>query len=941
MGTLINAPSNVTINILSSIEYNRSDQFGPIQISWPVAIINTTPSLGYLSVNLATTQGLPIDLTTDNHYIIIASEYIRILGSSANNIHLNVDNVQSYPGFIQNGYYGNSSNGYGNLEIRNITLSFSINPGPGSTLYAGPSSGSSTEAGGWLCKTSFGYTNASSMPNIFIENCTIGQPGNYANLSPQYCGGLIGSLASGNIEVSGCRTYGYSLGEYSGGIIGASAGYYSKGSDAITITSCIFESSFNTYIDASYSGGICGAYAGIHSFQSVTGVVNINSCNNTGFFNKVVGTGASGICGGYARRVNITNCSNNANISGTGSGGICGGNGATNFSDQININNCTNSGIIEVGSDCGGIVGSFSGYVNVTNCFNYGAINSPGGGGIVGGYAGSVQRETNIINCSTSGFNARILAFGAGGICGAFSARVNINNCSITNFANIIAQSAGGIVGRNAGSRPGEGVTTITNCFSSVTIQGEYSGGICGEYAGTYLAISKCYSIGTMQGDSSGGICGAYAGIAQVGGETTITNCYSLGDINGNGAGGICGLGVVSSGVGGLRVQNCYSMGEITGDNAGGIFGPIAGASSSSSSITNSYVYQLGPVFGTTFSGYPPSVVNVYSANGDWTDASANQFLVDVPTNPNSIGSVWTSLAFLDNVFRQSYALSAFNSEIYDPSYATTTSLTYTSGQPILLDISYSGIIGVNNGPTPSGITFGPNFVLGFNISPPVNSQYIVNVFVADDRTPFREHYYGYNINTFTLNVENPGPGPEPDPEPTPNPRPISNICFAANTPIETDQGVFFIQDINPKNHTINNKKILALTETISQDAYLVCFKKDSLANKYPSQDITMSKDHKVYYKGKMIEAKEFLGRFENVKIVYYNGESLYNILLEDYDKIKVCNLYCDTLHPKTIVAKLHMSNLSEEYKRKIISLLNDCINKNDHTSYKKIVNRI
>ncbi len=36
---------------------------------------------------------------------------------------------------------------------------------------------------------------------------------------------------------------------------------------------------------------------------------------------------------------------------------------------------------------------------------------------------------------------------------------------------------------------------------------------------------------------------------------------------------------------------------------------------------------------------------------------------------------------------------------------------------------------------------------------------------------------------------------------------PVTNICFLAGTPVTTDQGNIPIEKINPKIHTIRNKK--------------------------------------------------------------------------------------------------------------------------------------
>lgn len=80
-----------------------------------------------------------------------------------------------------------------------------------------------------------------------------------------------------------------------------------------------------------------------------------------------------------------------------------------------------------------------------------------------------------------------------------------------------------------------------------------------------------------------------------------------------------------------------------------------------------------------------------------------------------------------------------------------------------------------------------------------------------------------------------------------------------------------------------------------------------------------------------MIAAKHFVNNFENVKKVKYNGETLYNVLMEEADKMMVNNLICETLDPENSIAKLYklMSNLSEEEKRYIINKENEYVIKN------------
>jgi hypothetical protein len=169
----------------------------------------------------------------------------------------------------------------------------------------------------------------------------------------------------------------------------------------------------------------------------------------------------------------------------------------------------------------------------------------------------------------------------------------------------------------------------------------------------------------------------------------------------------------------------------------------------------------------------------------------------------------------------------------------------------------------------------------------------------------------------------------------------ISNICFPAGTPVTTDQGNIPIEQINLDIHTINNNKIVAITKTITQDTYLVCFEKHSLGVGCPNKKTITSKHHKVYYNGVMTKADEFLKQFKWVKKVDYNGEILYNVLMEKHDKINVNNLTFETLDPENIIAKLYTSNFDEEYKDTIIVMINNSITQKDHRLYQNIINHI
>ena len=160
----------------------------------------------------------------------------------------------------------------------------------------------------------------------------------------------------------------------------------------------------------------------------------------------------------------------------------------------------------------------------------------------------------------------------------------------------------------------------------------------------------------------------------------------------------------------------------------------------------------------------------------------------------------------------------------------------------------------------------------------------------------------------------------------------MSNICFVAGTPITTDQGNIPIEKMEPSIHTIRNKKIVAITKTVTQDKYLVCFETDALGKNIPSQQTIISKNHKLFYNGKMRMACEFLKGFDRVVKVKYTGAILYNVLLEEHDNMMVNNLICETLHPDNGVAQVYMAlqKLDTDGQHALIQKINAHVIKND-----------
>ena len=150
-------------------------------------------------------------------------------------------------------------------------------------------------------------------------------------------------------------------------------------------------------------------------------------------------------------------------------------------------------------------------------------------------------------------------------------------------------------------------------------------------------------------------------------------------------------------------------------------------------------------------------------------------------------------------------------------------------------------------------------------------------------------------------------------------------ICFPANTPICTDQGKIPICKINPKIHTILQQPIRMVTKTKTYDKYLVCFKKDSLKSNTPNQDTYISKNHAVYHNGKWKHAFKYVND-DNIVKTKYNGETLYNILMDTHSMIMVNNIVCETLHPNNAVVQLNkfIENLPSEKQQQVIKQFND-----------------
>ena len=159
---------------------------------------------------------------------------------------------------------------------------------------------------------------------------------------------------------------------------------------------------------------------------------------------------------------------------------------------------------------------------------------------------------------------------------------------------------------------------------------------------------------------------------------------------------------------------------------------------------------------------------------------------------------------------------------------------------------------------------------------------------------------------------------------------------FVAGTPVETDQCSIAIDKINPAKHTIRGKKIVAITKTVTIEDRIVCIEKDALGTNIPSQKTLISRNHEILYNKKMIKAKQLIGQVDGVYNKKYNGEVLYNVLLETHEKMIVNNLIVETLNPTNIIAQLYNGSLTETERNNAIININKCAN-----DYKKVYGKM
>ena len=67
-----------------------------------------------------------------------------------------------------------------------------------------------------------------------------------------------------------------------------------------------------------------------------------------------------------------------------------------------------------------------------------------------------------------------------------------------------------------------------------------------------------------------------------------------------------------------------------------------------------------------------------------------------------------------------------------------------------------------------------------------------------------------------------------------------------------------------------------------------------------------------------MVPVERLLDLTADVKKVKYDGQLLYNILLEKHGVVQINNLICETLHPDNRVAKLYNTHVKTSVSKEV-----------------------
>lgn len=304
----------------SGLTYKIND--GDYQIpSFPIKIKNTNSS-SLLKVLFET----DITINDVNCYFICDSDYIQFgstsLKSTGLRHEITIDNVENYPGLIQNGT--SDSIGHNYIYVFNLIVNSN-----NSNLI---------EYGGWVGQQNFGRGDEQMetfVGNNYFVNChTSGD-------IPSNCGGIVGGDCghASFITLLHCSSSG-EIGQYSGGIVGPNSGYYAS----VTCEECWSEGNM-----PNEGGGIFGKNGGNRGQAIAT------RCYSEGNINYRGGGIFSSFAGASSGSATASHCYSLGTIT-EDSGGIIGCL-CSNDSGNTTVTNCFSVGTYDA-ENCG-IISTF------------------------------------------------------------------------------------------------------------------------------------------------------------------------------------------------------------------------------------------------------------------------------------------------------------------------------------------------------------------------------------------------------------------------------------------------------------------------------------------------------------------------------------------------------------------------------------------------------
>jgi hypothetical protein len=118
-------------------------------------------------------------------------------------------------------------------------------------------------------------------------------------------------------------------------------------------------------------------------------------------------------------------------------------------------------------------------------------------------------------------------------------------------------------------------------------------------------------------------------------------------------------------------------------------------------------------------------------------------------------------------------------------------------------------------------------------------------------------------------------------------------------------------------------KNVLEPLNIIHRMLIRIIMKRDYINRNLSTNDLFQ----KLHFNKEMIKAKNLIGQVEGIYYKKYNGEILYNVLMETHNKMIINDVIVETLDPNNIVAKLHDGSLNLKERNTIIASINQYAN--------------